>query len=64
MLVKDVGMQREMLAGWMRRVGQALLTAYGRLPLADVQVWLVSVDNLSIAGRFFRVPASGSRSRR
>jgi len=53
MLVKDVGMQREMLAGWMRRVGQALLTAYGRLPLADVQVWLVSVDNLSIAGRFF-----------
>ncbi|HET7064141.1 MAG TPA: hypothetical protein VFI49_07660 [Rudaea sp.] len=45
--------QREKLVGWMRRVGQALLTAYGRLPLADVQVWLVSVDNWSLAGRFF-----------
>ena len=44
--------QREKLVGWVRRVGQALLTAYGQLPLADVQVWLVSVDNLSIAGRF------------
>jgi hypothetical protein len=47
------GKQREKLVGWMRRVGQALLTAYGRLPLTDVQVWLVSVDNWSLAGRFF-----------
>ncbi len=45
--------QRQKLVGWMHRVGQALLTAYGRLPLADVQVWLVSVDNWSMAGRFF-----------
>ena len=45
--------QREKLVGWVRRVGQALLTAYGRLPLADVQIWLVSTDNLSIASRFF-----------
>ena len=44
--------QRAKLVAWLRRVGQALLTAYGRLPLADVQVWLVSVDNLSVAGRF------------
>jgi hypothetical protein len=52
MLIKDDDKQREKLAVWMRRVGQALLTSYGRLPLADVQVWLVSVDNLSIVGRF------------
>jgi hypothetical protein len=44
--------QRQKLVGWMRRVGQALLTAYGRLPLADVQIWLVSIDNLSIVERF------------
>jgi hypothetical protein len=44
--------QREKLVGWMRRVGQALLTAYGRLPLTDVQIWLVSVDNLGIVERF------------
>jgi len=45
--------QRQKLVGWVRRVGQALLTAYGRLPLADAQVWLVSTDNLSISARFF-----------
>jgi hypothetical protein len=44
--------QRVKLVAWLRRVGQALLTAYGRLPLADVQIWLVSVDNLSLASRF------------
>lgn len=44
--------QRDELVAWLHRVGQALLTAYGRLPLADVQIWLVSVDNFSIAGRF------------
>lgn len=44
--------QRAKLADWMRRVGQALLSAYGRLPLADVQIWLTSVDDLSLVGRF------------
>ena len=52
MLINDDS-QRQKLAGWMRRVGQALLTAYGRLPIADTQVWLVSIDNLSIPARFF-----------
>ena len=52
--------QREKLVAWMRRVGQALLTAYGRLPLADVQVWLVSIDNLSIPARFFALLHPGA----
>jgi len=51
-LINGDGKQRQKLVDWIRRVGQALLTAYGRLPLADVQIWLVSVDNLSVAGRF------------
>ena len=51
LIASDDG-QRVDLVAWVRRVGHALLTAYGRLPLADVQIWLVSVDNFSLAGRF------------
>ena len=51
-LIGDDDRQRVRLVAWMRRVGQALLTAYGRLPLDDVQIWLVSVENFSLAGRF------------
>ncbi len=35
--------QRERLLGWLRRVSHAALSAYGRLPLADVQVLVVPV---------------------
>ncbi|HSE13394.1 MAG TPA: hypothetical protein VLB69_12230 [Rudaea sp.] len=51
-LVNGDERQRVRLVGWLGTVGQALLSAYGRLPLADVQIWLVSVENFSYAGRF------------
>ena len=53
-------MQREKLLEWLRRVGGALLTAYGRMPLVDVQVTLVSIDDTSLPFRFaaFLQPAA------
>jgi hypothetical protein len=44
--------QRRKLTDWLGKVGQALLSVSGRLPVADVQVSMVSVDDLSIAFRF------------
>lgn len=35
--------QREHLLGWLRRVSRAAASAYGRLPLADVQVLVAAV---------------------
>jgi hypothetical protein len=37
--------QRRMLRAWLSRVAKAVLTAYGRLPLADVQVLMIPVKS-------------------
>jgi hypothetical protein len=52
--------QRAKLVAWLNRVGRALLGAYGKVPVADVQISMVSVDNISWAGRFaaFLQPAA------
>lgn len=44
--------QREKLLAWLQKVGETLLTAYGSMPLPDVQVTVVSIDDTSLVFRF------------
>ena len=43
--------QRTKLHDWLARVSRAVLSAYGRLPLGDVQVLMLPVSNLGLAQR-------------
>jgi hypothetical protein len=43
--------QRAKLRGWIERVSQAVLSAYGRLPLPEVQVVAIPVGQLGVAAR-------------
>ncbi len=51
-ILLDDEKQRAKLVAWLRKVGQSLLGAYGRLPIADVQISIVPVDDTSWAFRF------------
>jgi hypothetical protein len=51
-ILLDDEKQRAKLVAWLRKVGQALLSAYGRLPIADVQISVVPVDDTSLPFRF------------
>jgi hypothetical protein len=51
-ILLDDEKQRAKLLAWLRKVGQALLSAYGRLPVADVQISVVPVDDTSLPFRF------------
>lgn len=48
----DAG-QRAMLHKWFDRISQAILSAYGRLPLADVQVLMIPIDGYGHGGVLF-----------
>lgn len=43
--------QRQKLHDWLARVSRAVLSGYGRLPLADVQVLMIPVGQLGLASR-------------
>lgn len=43
--------QRTKLRDWLAHVSRAVLSAYGRLPLADVQVLMIPVGQLGLASR-------------
>jgi len=51
-LLNGKGGEQARLAEWLRIEAQAFLGTYGRLPVADVQIWLVSVDSASLAKRY------------
>lgn len=45
--------QRDKLRTWLRHVSRAVLSAYGRLPVADVQVLMIPVDGHGSDGVLF-----------